>query len=200
MYLCSIMEDTRRRILEENYRRIHQLGFQGTRTDKVVADMGITKGAFYHYFQGKTELGYAIVDELVSPQYTNLWKDFSEAGSHQDEILENTLKKYIHFVDNESVQWGCILNNLMQEMAPLDSGFQHRIERITHAMQQYIESGLKNGQRSGIFRVDVNPEQTAFFILATLQGAFSVGKATQNVFVFEMVIHQLVQFAQSLKR
>jgi hypothetical protein len=59
---------------------------------------------------------------------------------------------------------------------------------------------LKNGQRSGIFRVDVNPEQTAFFILATLQGAFSVGKATQNVFVFEMVIHQLVQFAQSLKR
>jgi TetR/AcrR family transcriptional repressor of nem operon len=194
------MEDTRTRILEENFKAIHKLGFQGTRTDKVVADMGITKGAFYHYFPGKTELGYAIVDEIVAPMYTELWRTFSETNTDFAEILDNTLHKYLQFIDNESVKWGCTLNNLMQEMSPLDAGFQQRIERITNIMHQYIENGLKNGQKAGAFKMDINPNQTAYFILAAIQGAFSVAKATQSTVVFEMAIQQLIQFAYALKR
>lgn len=199
MYLCSAMEDTRTRILQENFKAIHQFGFQGVRTDKVVADMGITKGAFYHYFPSKNDLGYAIVDEFVAPNYTSLWKTFADATEKQDEVLVATLKKYFHFVDNESVKWGCVLNNLMQEMSPIDEGFRQRIQRITLTLQQQIEAGLKNGQLAGIFRSDINSTQTAFFILSCIQGSFSVAKAMQSFAAFEMSMQRLIEFAGTLK-
>lgn len=57
------MNDTRTQILERIYQAVRLHGFQGMRADKVVIDLGITKGALYHYFASKLELGYAIVDE-----------------------------------------------------------------------------------------------------------------------------------------
>jgi AcrR family transcriptional regulator len=199
MYLCAVMEDTRARILQENYKAVHRFGFQGTRTDKVVAEMGITKGAFYHYFPTKNDLGYAIVDEIILPNYTSIWKEFEQATAHFDVTLIETLQKYFHFMDHESVKYGCTLNNLMQEMSPIDEGFGTRIRRISAMMHQSIETGLKNGQLAGVFRRDINPTQTAFFILAAVQGAFSMGKAMQSHVVFEMSIQQLIEYTQTLK-
>lgn len=199
MYLCPVMEDTRTRIIQENFKAIHRFGFQGTRTDKVVGDMGITKGAFYHYFPTKSDLGYAILDEVVCPMYTGLWRPFAEAKEKQDELLIETIKKYFQFIDSESVKWGCVLNNLMQEMSPIDEGFRLRLQQITLSLQQSIETGLKNGQLSGVFRTDMNPTQTAFFILACVQGGFSVAKAMQSMAAFELTFQRLVEFAKSLK-
>jgi hypothetical protein len=87
----------------------------------------------------------------------------------------------------------------MQEMSPIDEGFCTRIRRITSTMQQSIETGLKNGQMAGVFRRDMNPTQTAFFILAAIQGAFSIGKAMQSQVAFEMSVQQLIEYTQTLK-
>jgi AcrR family transcriptional regulator len=95
MYLCAIMEDTRARILQENYKAVHRFGFQGTRTDKVVAELGITKGAFYHYFPTKNDLGYAIVDEIILPNYTSIWKAFEHATEHFEVVLTETTSDVI---------------------------------------------------------------------------------------------------------
>lgn len=193
------MEDTRSRILQENFKVIHHLGFQGTRTDKVVADMGITKGAFYHYFPTKTDLGYAIIDEIMSPMYTGMWKPFEHATEKHGEMLASTLRKYFQITDNENIRYGCSLNNLMQEMSPIDEGFQQRIQRITTNMHHSVETGLKNGQLAGVFKSDINPTQTAYFILSAVQGSYSMAKAMQSIAVFEMSINRLIEFTQTLK-
>ena len=65
---ASLM-NTREQILNKNYESMCVHGFQGLRTDKVIDTLGITKGAFYHYFSSKKELGYAIVDEIIAPHY-----------------------------------------------------------------------------------------------------------------------------------
>ncbi|MBU6340948.1 MAG: TetR/AcrR family transcriptional regulator [Bacteroidetes bacterium] len=194
------MEDTRYKILLENFRAIHRQGFQSTRTDKVVAELGITKGAFYHYFPTKNDLGYAIVDEILCPMYTGIWVAFEQAESNHAVILEDTLKKYVHLLTDQDVQYGCALNNLTQEMAPIDAGFQARLKKVILSMHRSIEEGLKNGQIAGAFRTDFNPTQMAFFILSTIEGAFSVGKATRSKVIFEMGLMQLLEFVKTLRR
>ena len=42
------ISDTRTSILYKNYEAIHANGFHATRTDKVISELGITKGAFKH--------------------------------------------------------------------------------------------------------------------------------------------------------
>ncbi|MDB5014222.1 MAG: hypothetical protein JWQ25_2424, partial [Daejeonella sp.] len=74
--------DTRTQILNKNYEAMSKHGFQGLRTDKVIAELNITKGAFYHYFPSKNSVGYAVVDELMTPQYITNWANLVRKDVH----------------------------------------------------------------------------------------------------------------------
>ncbi len=194
------MLDTRSQILHKNFEAIHRNGFQGVRADKVVAEMGITKGALYHYFPNKFDLGYAIIDEIVAPHYLSLWQPLEHAQKGFAQVIYEVLDRYRSFVaTEEQVILGCPLTNLTQEMPPLDEGFRERLYRITSRMQQQIETGLKKAQLSGEFKLDFNPTQVAFFYLSSIEGGFSVAKAMQSRAVFEMVVSQLKQLTDGLK-
>jgi AcrR family transcriptional regulator len=193
------MADTRTEILERNYAAMRKYGFQGVRTDKVVANMGLTKGALYHHFPTKWDVGYAVVDELLARDYLSIWKSFAEVETDHAAVLRDTLRGYLRFVPtDEQARLGCSLANLTQEMSPLDEGFRTRLRRVTTGMQQQIETGLKNGQLAGTFRTDLNPTQAAYFILASIDGGFSKAKVMQSRAVFEMVIRQLLDYTQTL--
>jgi TetR/AcrR family transcriptional repressor of nem operon len=194
------MSDTRTEILQRNYAAIRKYGFQGVRTDKVVTGMGLTKGALYHHFPTKWDVGYAVVDELLAPQYLRIWDAFAQAKTQHAAVLRETILGYLQVAPtDEQIQLGCPLTNLTQEMSPLDEGFRDRLRRITLGMQQRIETGLKNGQLAGTFRVDMNPTQVAFFILASIEGAFSKAKAMQSRAVFSMILHQLIEYTYRLE-
>ena len=58
--------DTRSAILVAAYKEIHLNGFQSASLNNILAHTGVTKGALYHHFPNKTELGYAVVDEVIA--------------------------------------------------------------------------------------------------------------------------------------
>ena len=57
---------TRDRILGTAFNEFYRHGFQGGSINRIVADAGITKGALFHHFAGKNELGYHVVDEVMA--------------------------------------------------------------------------------------------------------------------------------------
>ena len=191
--------DTRSQILENNFHSIRLHGFQGVRPDKVVAGMGITKGALYHYFPSKLDLGYAIVDEIIAPAYTGTWRILETIRKGHLEMLLQLVENFKKRTDSEEIKLGCPLNNLMQEMSPLDEGFRIRLEKIVTGMARSIETGLRNGQAADTIRADADPKQLAFFILSCIEGSYSIAKSTQSKPVFDASIDQLIVFLKTLK-
>ncbi len=82
---------TRRKILEASYREFYRHGFQGGSINRIVEAAGITKGALFHHFAGKNELGYAVLDEPMIPAIKNWWVEPLEKGEDPlafvDEVL-----------------------------------------------------------------------------------------------------------------
>jgi len=191
--------DTRTQILQRNYQAIRLHGFQGVRADKVVAEMGITKGALYHYFPTKFDLGYAIVDELIGPVYLSTWRPLETARKNQLEILLQNLAYFKQITDCEYIKLGCPLNNLMQEMSPLDEGFRRRLGNIINNMALSVETGIRNGQDNGSIRSEINARQMAFFILSCLEGSYGVAKSMQSKEAFDASIDQLIAFVSTLR-
>lgn len=199
MYIFMPMKDTRQQILEQNYKAMHEHGFQGLRTDQVIKELGITKGAFYHYFSGKQELGYCVVDEVIAPQYLGHWNQLYNYVGHPVEGIIERLMALRRDIPGENIKLGCPLNNLIQEMAPLDEGFQQRLNRIARGMHLAIHDALARGQKARLVDPDANPDKVAFFVLSTLEGAFSIAKSFQDRKPFDVTIELLINYLRTVK-
>jgi AcrR family transcriptional regulator len=183
----------------KNFQAIRLHGFQGVRADKVVAEMGITKGALYHYFPTKFDLGYAIVDELLAPSYLSVWRPLETARKNQMDVLLECIESFKKKNNAEEVKLGCPLNNLMQEMSPLDEGFQVRLGTIVSGMVRSIETGIKNGQVLGNIRADADARQLAFFIVSSIEGSYGVAKSLQSKEAFDASLNQLILLIQTIR-
>lgn len=192
------MNDTRAQILERNFQAVRLHGFQGMRADKVITDLGITKGALYHYFPNKFELGYAIVDELVAPAYIRAWRPFEEATERHLDALVACLDVHKQRATEEDIRLGCPLNNLVQEMTPLDEGFRTRLQAVVHGMHASLERGFRNAQAAGAITTVVDPAQTAWFVLSCVEGSYGMAKAAQSRRVFNTSIDQLITYLRTL--
>jgi TetR/AcrR family transcriptional regulator, transcriptional repressor for nem operon len=185
MYLCAMnATDTRERILQQMFLDMRRNGFQGLRTDRVVSEMGITKGALYHYFPGKQAIGTAVLDEIIAPDYLYFYRQL-------DQFTGNPIPKlisHIEFLENlatdEDIVLGCPLNNLMQEMSPLDEEFRLRMKSIVGQIQQSVTAALERGKSAGFIRPDVDSAAVGGFFFGSIEGSYSVAKVHKSKALF----------------
>lgn len=191
--------DTRSAILQQNFAAIHKSGFQAVRTDKVIAELGITKGAFYHYFPDKFAMGYAIVEEIIAPMYLHVWETVAQQPVHALDALSHGIRHVMGSATAETIHLGCPLNNLIQEMSAQDGGFQQRLARIVELQTALISKIIERGIAAGEIRPVVQPEPLATFLLSSLEGSFSIAKSRQSYPAFTDSIHTLLTFLQTLR-
>ena len=141
-------KSTRRKILEATYEEVRYTGFQGLRPDKVVQSLSITKGALYHYFPNKMSVGYAMVDEILSPNYINNWRPLRNPETNALEYISFVINQIVDHLNSKELAYGSLLHNLIQEMSPVDEGFRKRLQAIIDDIINSIEIGLQNGEPS----------------------------------------------------
>src|SRR5215469_11102621 len=80
-------ERTRERLLQEGFREVHRSGFRSASIDTILAATNVTKGALYYHFDGKEDLGYAIVEEIVAKLPQDNWLRPLERGKNPIDAL-----------------------------------------------------------------------------------------------------------------
>jgi AcrR family transcriptional regulator len=122
---------TRQKILGSAFHEIYRRGFQSASLDRILADAGVTKGALYHHFPDKASLGYAVVDDVIRGHLLARWLGPLD-GIEGDPLaaLQRAFLLRAKEVEPHEVELGCPLNNLAQEMSPLDEDFRARIEAV----------------------------------------------------------------------
>jgi len=171
---------TRQEILEAAFREIYRNGFQATGLEAILEGTGVTKGALYHHFRNKTELGYAVVDEVVRPWMLDRWKTRFGETSDPVTALKSVMALILDEMPEEMILLGCPLNNLAQELSGVDEGFRGRIEGIMEEWRESIASALRRGQAEGTVREDVDPDATALFLIASWEGMAGVAKSLRD--------------------
>ena len=191
---------TRQLLLQAAFEEIYEHGFQAASLDNILARTGVTKGALYHHFKNKTALGYAVVDEVIRPMIREVWIEPLSDSDDPIAALKQTFLEARESQGAEVCTCGCPLNNLAQEMSPLDEGFRQRIHSALQGWQQGLSQALRHGQVSGTVREDVDTDKTATFLLAALEGTVGLAKNAQDESVFEASWYGLEQFLDSLRR
>lgn len=188
---------TREALLQAAFGEMHRAGFRGSDLDSILQKVGVTKGALYHHFESKEALGYAVVDEVIAAQVREKWERPLQAAADPVDALIAIVQATS--CEPEPLSRGCPLNNLAQEMSPLDEGFRTRTARLFTAWQRAIASALHEGQKHGRVRRDVDAGETASFFIAAYEGFLSLAKCYQDRRSLRGGQRSLVRYLETLR-
>lgn len=188
---------TRETLLRSAFEEIHRSGFRGADVGTILQTAGVTKGALYHHFENKEALGYAVVDEVIAEIMRDKWQSPLRDA-------ENAIDALIGIVEGTSllardIECGCPLNNIAQEMSPLDEGFRSRTEAIFREWQGAIAKALGGGKLRGLVARDVDPDETSLFVIAAYEGYMSLAKNLQDAVGLKTGLKTMARYLNTLR-
>jgi TetR/AcrR family transcriptional repressor of nem operon len=194
------LEESRKTILNVAFMEVFTHGFQGVSVDEIVGKTPFTKGAFYHHFPSKLELGYALVDEVIKPMIIERW--IAPLDRHENP-LQGILEQMKSLIGNASpseLKLGCPLNNLVQEMAPVDEGFKSRLQIALSLWIDEMEKHLKRAKKAGYLKADVNTRQVAHFVVMAHEGFYGMLKGLDDPRAFEALYSSLKRYFETIEK
>jgi TetR/AcrR family transcriptional repressor of nem operon len=193
------LEKTRKEILDAAFVEVYRHGFQGVSIDDIVAKTSLSKGAFYHHFPTKLDLGYAIVDDVLTPMIVDRWIAPLEPYENPIDGIVRQMDLLIGHADPGTLRTGCPLNNLVQEMAPLDGGFRRRLQGALNFWIDGLELHLRRGQRAGFVKPDVDAREAAHFVVLMHEGVFGMLKGLDDPRAFRTLFAPVKSYLRSLE-
>lgn len=190
-------ESTRQKILRIAAEEIHLHGFQACNLSAIIQKASLSKGALYHHFSNKQALGYAVLDEVFAPKMLDMWQPVFGSDDPLPSMI-SVFREALSWADDESIAVGCPINNLAQEMSPVDEGFRLRINAVMTQWQTGIEQALKRGQTLGCVHRNIDAQRTAVFLIASIEGVCGLAKNAQDMDVFSTGVHGLIDYVEHL--
>lgn len=193
---------TRDKLLKAAFEEIYRHGFQAASLDTILARAKVTKGALYHHFPDKAALGYAVVDEVVRgfllQRWLGLLERFGEGGDPVT-ALQRTLQHRAAHLGPHEIELGCPLNNLAQEMSPIDERLRGAINATFDAWRGGFARALERGQAEGTVRRDVDAKRVATFVVAAIEGSTGLAKSAQSAAMQRSNLTLLSEFLDGLR-
>jgi len=119
-------------------------GYHNLGIDKICKKTGMTKGAFYNSFKSKESFLLTTIESYGSLITTHIQAQLSKNGSAFDKLL--SLYKEMLQVQTETNHKGCLVNNMMSEMAVLSTSVSSLTEIQFNNFVKTIEPIVKEAQ------------------------------------------------------
>lgn len=191
---------TRLELIEAAEREIHLHGYQAASLNKIIADAGVTKGALYYHFANKQSLGYAVLDEIWGPQMRAVWVEpLQQQGVNPINAMIKAIKTAGQAMSAQAVILGCPINNIAQEMSPIDEGFRRRVNDLLAQWREAIGDALRRGQAQGDVAKRLQPEAIAAMLVASIEGCVGMAKNAQSHELLMQCGAGVIDYLQTLR-
>jgi TetR/AcrR family transcriptional repressor of nem operon len=187
---------TRQKLLDAAEELMLTKGYTATSVDEVCATAGLTKGSFFHYFEGKEHLG-----RLLAERFYASWQELSRSAPfrRENDPLERVLGHVDFFIEmSHTPTWkGCLLGTFVQELSATHPGIRAVCAACLADLADSLKQDLDEAKAKYTPRARWNTRSLAEHLIAVAQGAIILAKARQDRTVFEQ---SLVHFKEYLKR
>lgn len=171
---------TKTRLLDAARDVIRGQGYAATTVDDICAAAGVSKGSFFHHFESKDDLGVAAIDafsSMADALFTSA--AYNDLPDPRDRVL-GYIDLRTAMIQGDIVHFTCLMGTTVQEAfvshpdlrAACDRGMSLHIAML----ERDIAAAKDRYARDALW----SPEGVAYFIQATLQGAFIYAKVKQS--------------------
>jgi AcrR family transcriptional regulator len=149
--------------------QILRSGYHAASVDEIAKDAGMTKGSVYFYFNSKSALFLALLDEIESLVVDSIIGRIAKAGP----TVTDKLVAALHgqgLLAAQHVQYLILFTVALAEFAGTGGPIEERLTEIYSRFHQTIETLVEEGQAAGEFKQDLNARELAAIVLAIEHG------------------------------
>lgn len=181
-------ENTRKRIIDVASRRFRKDGVAASGLAGIMAESGLTNGAFYAHFDSKEDLVRESLSSALADQLTQLKDPEHGAGD-----IEDAIRRYLNTAHIEGREEGCPSAALLPEV-----GRQPVLTKQTYEeqLQAYVKAlaALLPSPKS------VQSKRTAMAIFSLMVGTLQMARAVSDPSLAEEILEGGVQAALRLAK
>ncbi len=172
-------------ILETGQRIMAGKGFSAVGLNEILAEAGVPKGSFYHYFGSKDAFGEAMLAAYFEDYLANLDDILGRPGLTMAQRLMAYLQDWQETQSFFDCQGKCLAVKLGAEVADLSEAMRAALKQGTSAITQRLRTAIEAGVAEGSLSVDGDPEGVAQSIYELWLGASVMVKIVRNTQPFE---------------
>lgn len=167
----------RDKLLQAAVQVVRQKGYAATSVDDLCRAAGVTKGAFFHHFASKEDLGVA------AAQY---WNDFTteffKSAPYQQ--LRDPLDRVFGYIDfrrqilqGSLEDFTCLLGTMVQEAYETSPRIRQACDEVISVHAGRVAEDIAAAKKLYAPKANFDPQELALFTQVVLQGAFVLAKA-----------------------
>lgn len=178
--MVSAQPSARTRLLDAALGIIRTKGYEATTVDELCAAAGVTKGAFFHHFRSKEELGIAAADHFGN-------KADLLFGDVPYMKLKDPLQQLLGYIDLRIAiiaggipQFTCLLGTMVQEIYGTHERLRVACDANISGHAQKVAQMIESARAAYAPDADWTSESLALHTQAVIQGAFILAKAKNS--------------------
>ncbi|MEX0649105.1 MAG: TetR/AcrR family transcriptional regulator [Balneolaceae bacterium] len=176
--------NTRVKIMDAAQELILDHGFGGTTIDSVIDLAGVSKGAFFHYFSSKAELGLELVQRYAENDAAHLEQTLVKAEKLSEDPLQQMLisvKLFEQEVESlEEPFSGCLFASYLQQSELFDQNILDIIRDSLLLWRKRVLEKLKKINQKYPPGRDVDLESLADMLIVIFEGSFVLSQSLKK--------------------
>lgn len=172
---------TRQRIMDAAQELILEYGFSATTVDKVLEAAGVSKGAFFHYFSSKRDLGRTLLERYADADQRLLEAFMERAEAVTDDPAGQVLAFVRGFEDAAHEMFGqpgCLFVSFIYERIPESRSENDIIAGNVQMWRDRLIPKLEAAVQAHPPTLEVDLPSLADQVFTIFEGAFILARAT----------------------
>ncbi|MCA9523480.1 MAG: TetR/AcrR family transcriptional regulator [Myxococcales bacterium] len=194
----SKTQTAKTKLLDAALSLIREKGFTATTVDDLCARAGVSKGAFFHYFKSKDELGVA-----AAQHWSAVTGELFERASFRERT--DPLERLLAYIElrrellrGEIAAFSCVVGTMVQETYGQHPQIRDACAASIFGHADTLVDDIAEAMRQRGVVADWTAESLAAHTQAVLQGAFILAKAKNDVAVAIESVDHLRRYVELL--
>ena len=194
----SARHESKSRLLDASLHVIRARGYAAATVDDICDYAGLTKGSFFHHFEGKEELALEAV-----AHFSSLARSVFAAAPYR--TLSDPLDRLLGYVDfrkailrGELPDYTCLFGTMVQEIYETHPAIRSACEKGISEHAASLEADIAEAMRKYMVGAEWSAKSLALYTQAVIQGAFILAKSKNGPAVAGECLDHLRRYLELL--
>jgi TetR/AcrR family transcriptional repressor of nem operon len=190
--------ESKTKLLDAALHVIRAKGYTATRIEDICEAAGLTKGSFFHHFKSKEDLA------LAAAAY---WGDLTSAffASAPYQAFSDPVDRLLAYVDfrkailqGDLPDFTCLVGTMVQEIYDTHPDLREACNKSISDHAATLVPDIEEAKRQRGMQTSWTAESLAFYMQASIQGAFILAKAKHGPEIAAACIDHLRRYIELL--